>query len=103
MITADQLFPDGAGEVLHALLNPEPRPGPPHTHTFNLPLTEYDDDGEPLPPRIEPSMTIVRHVQAEALAQPYDTVGPVLLYGVELHPLVLDHGIDRVVAEKGLR
>jgi len=99
----DRLFPDGIGEVLHALLNPESRPGPPYTHTFNLPPTEYDDDGEPLPPRIEPSMTIVRQVRAEAFARAYDAVGRLLLYRVGLHPLLLDHGIDRTVVEKRLR
>lgn len=60
MTDADPLFPEGIGEVLHALRNPEPQPGVPHTHTFNLPPTEYDDDGEPLPPRVESSMTVVR-------------------------------------------
>ena len=103
MTATDRLFPDGIGEVLHALLNPELRFGPPYTHTFNLPPTEYDDDGEPLPSRIEPSMTIVRHVQAETLARACDIVGRLLLYGVELHPLLLDRGIDRTVVEKRLR
>jgi len=102
MAGTDQPFPDGVGEVLHALLNPEPQPGSPYTHTFNLPPTEYNDNGEPLPPRIEPSMTIVRQARAEALARAYDAVGRLLLYGVELHPLLLDHGIDRTVTEKGL-
>jgi hypothetical protein len=100
MTATDRLFPDGIGEVLHALLNPEPQPGLPYTHTFNMPPTEYDDDGEPLPLIVEPTMTIVRRVQAEALARAYDTVGQVLLYGAELNPLLLDHGVDRALQEK---
>lgn len=30
----------------------------PYTHTLKSPLTEYDHNGYPLPPRIQPSMTI---------------------------------------------
>lgn len=30
----------------------------PYTHTFDYPPTEYDHNGYPLPPRIQPSMTI---------------------------------------------
>jgi hypothetical protein len=70
MTTDERLFPDCIGEVLHALLNPEPQPGSPYTHTFTWPETEYDDDGEPLPPKIEPSMTVNRIACAEPPA-PY--------------------------------
>lgn len=91
----EPLFPGAIGEVLRELFHPEPSPGPPFTHTFSLPPTEYDEDGEPLAPRIEPTMTITRIVQNEALAKAYDTVGRLMLYGPDLHPLLYDHDIDR--------
>lgn len=33
----DRLFPDGIGEVLQALLNPEPQSRLPYTYTLDLP------------------------------------------------------------------
>jgi hypothetical protein len=88
MADADQLFPDGIGEVLQALLSPEPQPGPPYTHTFSYPPTEYDKDDEPLPQPIQPTMTVTRIIQ-EVVPPPESS----------LHPLLLDHGIDRTVAD----
>lgn len=88
------LFPESVGEVLHAVLDPEPLPGPPYTHTFNLPPTEYDEDGEPLPPRVEPTITIARHVPDEDLVEAYNAAGR-WLYETDVHPLLRDHGIDR--------
>lgn len=85
------LFPDAVGKLLHAALHPEPTPGLPYTHTFNLPPTEYDEDGAPLPPRIEPSLTVER-VTAKLAA--YARAG-VRAGDTGLHPLLLDHGIDR--------
>lgn len=53
----DPLFPDSIGEVLHAILNPQPQPGPPYVHTIEPPEPEYDEDGNPYWP-LEPSFTI---------------------------------------------
>lgn len=59
------LFPEGAGALLRASLDgPDPSDGPPYTHTFRYPPTEYDDDGEPLPPKLQPSLTIMSHLEA---------------------------------------
>lgn len=53
------LFPEGpAGAALYALINAEPEPGPPYTHTFRPPPTEYDEDGEPIWKPMEPTFTI---------------------------------------------
>jgi hypothetical protein len=60
MPDADQLFPDGIGEVLHALRNPEPRPGVPYTHTFNLPPSEEFLADLANPVRLEPCVTPFR-------------------------------------------
>lgn len=39
----------GIGWLLHQLLNPEPQPGPPYTHTFNAPEPDgYDENGDPI-------------------------------------------------------
>ena len=59
------LFPEGAGEVIHSILNPEPSNGPPYTHTFRYPPTEYDDEGNPLPAPIEPAMTVLPPLRPE--------------------------------------
>lgn len=56
-MTDDPLFPDGIGEVLHAVLGPESEPGPPYVHTLDPPEPEYDEDGNPYWP-LEPSFTI---------------------------------------------
>lgn len=87
----EPLFPESVGEVLHAILHPEPKSGAPYTHTLNWPPTEYDEDGEPLPPRIEPSITVTRVVRNEV----------VVSNGPGLHPLLLDHGIDRGLTRTG--
>lgn len=71
------------GNLLQHMLDPVFPEGAPYTHTFNYPPTEYDEDGEPLPPRIEPTMTITRIAQEEA--------SPAV---IGLHPLLLDHSID---------
>lgn len=42
-MTERPLFPEGAGEVIHAILNLDteaPSGGPPYTHTFRYPPTE---------------------------------------------------------------
>lgn len=57
------LFPEGVGAILGDLANPQPlaeQGGPPWTHTFLPPEPEYDDDCNPLPPKIEPHFTIER-------------------------------------------
>ena len=53
-----RLFPEGIGELLHKILNPELNSGPLYTHTFRLPPDEYDDDGNVLPKRVQPSFTL---------------------------------------------
>ena len=78
------LAPDGIGEVLHAILNPQPQPGPPYVHTIRPPEPEYDENGDPYWP-LEPSFTL----------EPYDlTAEPVAF--VEFHgspdPDSLDYG-----------
>lgn len=42
-MTDDPLFPDGIGEVLCAVLNPEPEPGPPYVHTIEPPRCDLED------------------------------------------------------------
>lgn len=56
-MSADELpvYPESFGAVLHAILHGPDAPG---THTFRLPETEYDEDGEPLPPRVQPTLTV---------------------------------------------
>lgn len=57
------LFPEGMGAVLGDLMRPTPpaeQDGPPWTHTFLPPEPEYDEDGNPLPPKLEPHFTITR-------------------------------------------
>lgn len=94
------LFPGNIGEWLHDILDSHPQPlaGVPYTHTFSLPPNEYAEDGEPLPPRVQPTMTVTRIVQDEAPARACDTAGRPLLYGPDLHPLLLGHGIDRALS-----
>ena len=47
------------GEVMHRVLNPEPSPGPPYTHTLvhEEPIG-WDEDGNPLYPEPGPAMTL---------------------------------------------
>lgn len=58
------LFPDGAGEILHAILNPAPRPGPPWVHTIEPPRCDLEDCCETDEPcgcachRVQPTHTI---------------------------------------------
>jgi hypothetical protein len=41
-------FPEGAGQLLHALLAPPSEPGPPYTHTFaSARCTACDAAGDP--------------------------------------------------------
>lgn len=89
------LFPDAVGEVLHGISHLEPHLGPPYTHTIPAPPGwEYNDEGEPIRPLFYPTMTVVRHVQDEDLAEAYNAAGR-RLYGTDVHPLLRDHGIDR--------
>ena len=47
------------GEIMHGLLNPEPEPGPPYTHTIVPPEPiGWDEDGTPLYPEPGPSATL---------------------------------------------
>lgn len=59
-------YPEAMGAFLNKLLNPEPQPGPPWTHTFQPPPQEYGEDGEPIPLPPEPQFTI----------EPYDLLAP---------------------------
>ena len=60
------LFPDGVGEVLHAILNPQPQPqpGPPYVHTFAPPSCDLEDCCDTDEPcgcachRVQPTHTI---------------------------------------------
>lgn len=52
------LFPDGAGEILHAFVNAEPEPGPPYVHTVTGPEQVQDEDGEWYVP-IVPTHTLI--------------------------------------------
>jgi hypothetical protein len=61
MTDADRLFPDDIGEALHALLNPEPQPGLPYTHTFNLPPSEEFLADLANPIRLEPRAIPIRN------------------------------------------
>lgn len=85
------LFPNAIGELLHAALDPEPTPGPPYTHTISAPPGwEYDDEGDPIRPLFWPSMTIEARTPAA-----YVPIGHAQPDGTDLHPLLLDYGIDR--------
>lgn len=85
------LFPDAVGELLHAALDPEPTPGPPYTHTIPAPPGwEYDDEGDPIRPLFWPSMTIEARTPAA-----YVPIGHAQPDGTDLHPLLLDYGINR--------
>jgi len=55
------LWPDSAGHFLHNLLNPEPQPGAPYTHTIvpPEPIGE-DEDGNPVYPEPGPAHTLDR-------------------------------------------
>ena len=57
---ADELFPEGFGSVLQNIFGGGPGAPGVHTHTFNLSPTEYDDDDEPIPQPLQPTMTITR-------------------------------------------
>ena len=46
------------GEVMRGLLNPEPPPGPPYTHTIRPPEPiGWNEDGEPVYPEPGPAFT----------------------------------------------
>lgn len=62
-------YPEAMGEFLRKLLNPEPQPGPPWTHTFRPPPQEYYEDGEPIPMSPGPSFTVTA---VEMASEPYD-------------------------------
>lgn len=88
------LFPDAVGELLHAALHPEPAPGPPYTHTISAPPGwEYDDEGEPIRPLFWPSLTVEVRTPAA-----YVPIGQSQPDDAGLHPLLLDHDIDRRLA-----
>ena len=53
------LFLAGAGELLRAVTDPPEQDGPPYVHTFRPPEPEYDEDGEPLPMPVGPSLSFV--------------------------------------------
>ena len=47
------------GEVMHAVLNPEPAPGPPYVHTLVPPEPiGWDEDGNPVYPEPGPAYTL---------------------------------------------
>lgn len=47
------------GHLMHALLNPEPAPGPPCVHTLVPPEPiGYDEDGDPVYPEPGPAFTL---------------------------------------------
>lgn len=86
-------FPEGMAELLHSILAPPPNDGPPYTHRIDPPSAEYDDDGEELPPRIRPTLTVTvaadTHPFAAALrAVEYfaDYLGSVQLDWVRIPP-----------------
>lgn len=87
----EPLFPAGVGEVLHGIFHPEPQSGPPYTHTIPAPPGwEYDDEGEPIRPLFWPNMTVETHTPAV-----YTATGQARPDSTDLHPLLLDHDVDR--------
>lgn len=66
------LYPEAIGHLLREILHPTPRTGPPWTHTFSLPRTRYDTDGEPLPEPVQPSLTVTQRPPAAFNREPYE-------------------------------
>ena len=57
-----EMWPEGAGEFLHNLLNPASAPGRAWTHTIVPPEPLYwDDFGTPVYPEPGPAMTLTEH------------------------------------------
>jgi len=56
---------EALGHVMHNVLNPEPPPGPPYTHTIvpPEPIGE-DENGNPLYPEPGPAMTLTEASEA---------------------------------------
>ena len=58
------------GEIMRGLLNPEPEPGPPYTHTIVPPEPlYYDDFGTPVYPEPGPAMTLTERPLADVVAE----------------------------------
>ena len=54
-----EMWPDGAGEILHNMLGgSNPQPGPPWTHTIVPPEPEYDDEGNEIWREPDPAHTL---------------------------------------------
>lgn len=60
-MSADEtpIYPDSFGAILDAILHGPDVPGI-HTHTFRLPEPEYDENGDPLPSRVQSTFTVYR-------------------------------------------
>ena len=58
------------GEIMHGLLNPEPEPGPPYTHTIVPPEPiGWDEDGTPVYPEPGPAVTLTERPLADVVAE----------------------------------
>ena len=95
------LYSEAVGRLLCELLGDSYIFGA-HTHVFRNPPTEYDQDGEPMPSKTGPTLTIEHilwdiHRQARAFA--VETVGRQLLYGTDVDPRLWDHNIDRCLVK----
>lgn len=87
------MFPPDIMRFLRDVLDPVPvSDGPPYTHTFRNPPTEYDDEGEPLRPRIQPTYSIVDYVEA-AVQEAVVWDGRCLAIKLPPHPLTLAAGL----------
>lgn len=94
-------YPASVGTLLHRILTGPDQPG---THTFRLPATEHDDDGEPLPQPVKPTLTverILREVRDEAQAFAIETTGRLLLYGPDIDQRLWDRNVDRALLPPG--
>jgi len=94
------LFPESVGSLLHAILTGPDQPG---THTFRLPPAEYDEDGEPLPQRAQPTLTVERilwEIRGEARAFAVETTGRLLMYGPDIDQRLWDRNIDRCLERR---
>jgi len=60
------MYPEAMGELLGKLLDPDPPPGPPWTHSFRPPPEEYDENGEPIPMPALPTHTPERFTAPKA-------------------------------------
>jgi hypothetical protein len=89
------------GHLLRELLGDRYTPGV-YTHTFRNPPTEYDPDGEPIPPRTGPTLTVEQllwDVRRQARAFAVETVSQLMLYGPDIDPRLWDHNIDRCLVK----